>query len=221
MLSIQEFIFIALKNGQTNCIPYAQPSVPFLRNESFPQKFACISKAEMELNQGFRLLWEQHVAWTRMLIISIAASLPDEALVTERLLRNPPDMANVFRRYYGDEIAARFSSLMRDHLVLAAQLVKATKVGKNQAATEAEKKWYANADEIAAFLNSINPNWPESVLMHMLHEHLRMTKSEAVLRLSKNYKADIEAYDQIEKQALEMADAFTNGIVKQFPDAFN
>jgi hypothetical protein len=156
-----------------------------------------------------------------MLIISIAASLPDEALVTERLLRNPPDMANVFRRYYGDEIAARFSSLMRDHLVLAAQLVKAAKAGNNQAATEAEKKWYANADEIAAFLNSINPNWPESVLMHMLHEHLRMTKSEAVLRLSKNYKADIEAYDQIEKQALEMADAFTNGIVKQFPDAFN
>ncbi|MCZ8513047.1 LysM peptidoglycan-binding domain-containing protein [Paenibacillus filicis] len=201
--------------------PYARPAVPFLRNESIPiQHSVCISKAEVELNQVFRLLWEQHVAWTRMLIISIAANLPDEALVTEHLLRNPPDMAAVFKRYYGEEIAARFNSLMRDHLVLAAQLVKAAKAGNKQAAAEFEKKWYANADEIAAFLNRINPNWPTSVLMNMLHEHLRMTKDEAVFRLSKKYKSDIEAFDQIEKQALEMADAFTKGIVQQFPHAF-
>lgn len=206
-------------NGLLNYIPYAQSSVPFLRN--IPAHYAaCISKAEVELNQQFRMLWSQHVAWTRMLIISIAASLPDEAFVTERLLRNAPDMAAVFRRYYGDEIAARFNSLMREHLVLAAQLVKAAKAGDSQAAADAEKKWYANADELAAFLSSINPYWPKSVLTNMLHEHLRMTKEEAVFRLNGNYKADIEAYDQIEKQALEMADAFTNGVVKQFPNAF-
>ncbi|MEK3916791.1 LysM peptidoglycan-binding domain-containing protein [Paenibacillus sp. FSL H7-0331] len=207
--------------GQSNYNPYAQPVVPFLRYESVsPQKSACISSAEVELNQAFRTLWEQHVAWTRMLIISIAESLPDEALVTERLLRNPPDMANVFKHYYGEEIAKRFSALFREHLVLAAQLVKAAKAGNSRAAAEAEKNWYANADEIAAFLNSINPNWPKADLRNMLHEHLRMTKDQAVFRLSKKYKSDIATYDQIEKQALEMADAFTNGIVKQFPNHF-
>jgi hypothetical protein len=211
----------SFQNGY-NYIPYAQPSLPSLRNESASvQNTLTISKAEEELNQMFRMLWEQHVAWTRMLIISIAAGLPDEDLVTERLLRNPPDMAAVFRRYYGDRIASRFSRLMRDHLVLAAQLVKAAKAGNSQAAAEEEKKWYANADEIAAFLSSINPNWPKSVLMNMLHEHLRMTKDEAVFRLTKKYKSDIAVYDQIEKQALEMADAFTEGIVKQFPNIFN
>jgi hypothetical protein len=40
---------------------------------------------------------------------------------------------------------------MRDHLVLAATLVKAAKAGNSQAAAEAEKKWYTNADEIAVF----------------------------------------------------------------------
>lgn len=87
-------------------------------------------------------------------------------------------------------------------------------------AMNGEKKWYANADEIASFLNSINPNWPKSVLLNMLHEHLRMTKNEAVFRLSQKYQSDIDEYDKIEKQALEMADAFTDGIVKQFPNAF-
>jgi hypothetical protein len=121
---------------------------------------------------------------------------------------------------YGEEIATRLSSLFREHLVLAAQLIKAAKKGNKQEAAETEKKWYANANEIAAFLNSINPNWPKSALTSMLHEHLRMTKDEAVFRLSKKYKSDIEEYDRIEKQALEMADAFTEGIVKQFPNVF-
>jgi len=206
---------------QTNYIPYRQSPTPFFRMEwGTAQSKTCISKAEVELNQSFRTLWEQHVAWTRMLIISIAEGLSDEALVTERLLRNPTDMAVIFKYYYGDTIASQFESLMREHLVLAAQLVKAPKAGNNQAAAEAEKKWYANADEIASFLNSINPNWPKSVLENMLHEHLRMTKNEAVFRLSKKYESDIEAFDQIEKQALEMADAFTAGIVAQFPNAF-
>lgn len=205
-----------------NYVPYAQTSVPYLRNEPVPlQHSGFISKAEAELNQTFRTLWEQHVAWTRMLIISIAADLPDQAPVTERLLRNPPDMAAVFRRYYGDKIASQFSSLFRDHLVIAAQLVKAAKAGNSRAAAEAEKRWYANADDIAAFLSSINPNWPKPVLTKMLYDHLHMTKEEAVLRLSHKFKSDIETFDRIEKQALEMADAFTDGIVKQFPHLFN
>ncbi|RAV23444.1 hypothetical protein DQG23_01905 [Paenibacillus contaminans] len=155
-----------------------------------------------------------------MLIISIASGLPDEAAVTERLLRNAPDMAAVFRRYYGGRVASEFNRLFTEHLVLAAQLVKAAKAGNSKAVAEAERKWYANADEIAAFLSRINPNWPKPVLQKMLHEHLRLTKAEAVQRLSQNYKADIATYDQIEKQALEMADAFTEGIVKQFPHKF-
>ncbi|RKN85616.1 hypothetical protein [Paenibacillus ginsengarvi] len=99
-----------------------------------------------------------------MLIISIAEELRDEEFVTNRLLRNPSDMAAVFKRYYGDKIATQFNSLMREHLVLAAQLVKAAKAGNSQAAAEIEKKWYANADELAAFLSSINPYWSKSAL---------------------------------------------------------
>ncbi|TMV46437.1 acetylglutamate kinase [Paenibacillus mesophilus] len=174
----------------------------------------------MDLINEMRTLWEQHVAWTRMLIISIASDLPDEALVTKRLLRNPPDMAAVFRRYYGDEIASQFNKLFTDHLVIPARLVKAAKAGDQKAAAEEEKKWYANADELAAFLSGINPNWSEKALKAMLHEHLKLTKSEAVYRLTKDYAADIAVFDEIEKQALAMADEFANGIVKQFPDRF-
>jgi hypothetical protein len=180
------------------------------------QQAACVSRAEFMLGREFRSLWEQHVAWTRMLIISIAESLPDEEPVTERLLRNPSDMAAVFQRFYGERIAARFRDLFRQHLTLAAQLVKAAKAGNEREAAELEQQWYANADAIAAFLNGINPYWPQAVLRRMLREHLRMTKDEAVFRLQRDFPSDIAMYDQIERIALEMADTFTDGIVRQF-----
>lgn len=167
-----------------------------------------------------RMLWEEHIAWTRMTIISIAANLPDQDLVVKRLLRNSADMEAVFRPFYGNETASRFGSLMKDHLATAVQLVIAARAGDSKAAADAERKWYANADEIAAFLNSINPNWPKEAIMAMLHDHLALTKSEAVARLAGDYATDIAVYDKIEKQALTMADALTGGIVKQFPDKF-
>ncbi|MFX3631717.1 MAG: hypothetical protein ACE3L7_11460 [Candidatus Pristimantibacillus sp.] len=215
-------MFYGAQRWYTGCIPCEQqlPISNYRMGSSSMYNPACISKTEEVLNQVFRLLWEQHVEWTRMLIISIAEELPDEVPVTERLLRSAKDMTEVFRFYYGNQIAEHFDTLMTEHLVLAAQLVKAAKAGDSQAAAESERQWYDNADEIAAFLSGFNPNWSEPALKHMLHEHLRMTKDEAVFRLSKQYQADIDTYDHIEKQALDMADEFTAGIVKQFPFAF-
>lgn len=181
----------------------------------------CVTTSEeVRLRNTIRLLWEQHVEWTRMTIISIAADLADEALVTGRLLRNPSDSEMVLRLLYGNEKAARFRSLLREHLVIASELVKAAKAGDSKAAADAERRWYANADEIAAFMNEINPFWSREAFTKMLHTHLALTKSEAVARLSKDYARDIAIYDEIEMQALEMADAMVEGILKQFPDRF-
>lgn len=210
----------SLSVGQVICIP--GPSQHLLHPGASIQS-PCpegVSKAEVDLKSNMRMLWEQHVAWTRMTIISIAANLADEELVTKRLLRNPSDFEALLRPLYGDEKAAQSARLFTDHLVIAAQLVKAAKAGDSKAAAEAEQRWYANADEIAAFLNRINPFLSEEAFRTMLHEHLALTKSEAVARLNQDYASDIAFYDQIEKQALMMADAMTEGIVQQFPDIF-
>jgi len=197
--------------------PHFYAAYPWDRNEVLPgSQEVCVPAEVVKLNQLFRTLWEQHVAWTRMLIISIAEGLADEAVVTERLLRNPTDMAQIFEHYYGKPVGDEFNRLFTQHLVLAAELVKEAKAGQTEAAAEAERKWYANADEIAAFLSSINPNWNEEDLKGMLHEHLKLTKEEAVLRLQKQYKQDIAKFDEIEQQALTMADAFASGISIQF-----
>ncbi|WP_309245277.1 acetylglutamate kinase [Clostridium estertheticum] len=175
-----------------------------------------ISKKEMDLRNVMRSLWEQHIAWTRMTLISIIKDLPDVDFVTNRLLRNPIDFGRALEVFYGYEIASQFSDLFKSHLVIAAQLVKAAKAGDSKGSADAEKRWYANADEIAVFLSRINPYWSQENWKMMLYEHLRMTKSEAVNILNNNDEKSITEYDEIEKQALKMADVMAEGIAKQF-----
>ena len=176
----------------------------------------CFSEAALYLRDCFRLLWGQHVYWTRMTIISIAFDLPDLELTTKRLLRNAPDFAKIFRHFYGDKTASEFNRLLTDHLVIAAEIVKAAKAGNTRAVEASEKKWYSNADEIVCFLNDINPNWSVEHMRAMWYKHLALIKEEAVARLSKNYAKDIALFNQIEKEALLMADSFFMGISCQF-----
>lgn len=175
-----------------------------------------ITEKELDLMNEMRMLWEQHGAWTRMAIISMVFGLPDEKPVVNRLLRNPVDIAKVLVPFYGEKNASTFSNLLKDHLVIASQLIKETKAGHNKNAKEAEIKWYENANQIATFLSTINPYWPWEKWKTMFYKHLGLVKAQAVAMLTKDYKAGIDAYDKNEIELLEMADMMSEGIIKQF-----
>ena len=178
---------------------------------------ACMNKnIAVSLNSKIRVLWEQHVYWTRMVILGIVFHSPDLEQTTARLLRNATDFGRVFRCFYGSTIGNEIEHLIRDHLVIAAELVKAAKAGDTRTAARAEKKWYENADEIVNFLRRINPYWNPKQMRDMWYEHLALTKQEAVDTLNNNYAASIATFNRIEKLALIMADEFSTGIIEQF-----
>lgn len=181
---------------------------------------SCISKQQVRLKSSMRLVWEQHVYWTRMTIISLAFNLPDVDYVTARLLRNATDMGNLLEPFYGHKIAAKFSNLIREHLLIAAELVKAAKAGNQRAVAAIERRWYANGEEIAEFLSKINPFISKTEFQKMFFEHLALTTREAVLILQKDFQSSIAVFDKIEVEALQMADTITAAIVKQFPKKF-
>ncbi|UTG81112.1 acetylglutamate kinase [Bacillus paranthracis] len=196
--------------------PYHNPYVQFdtsVRNYR-------ISKNENFLKGYMRSLWEQHVAWTRLAIISIVFNLPDVNITVRRLLQNATHMGLSLEPFYGEDAVKKYSTLIKDHLVIAADLVKAAKAGDQNSATAIEKKWYANGDEIVAFLTSINPYIDKEAFRNMFYEHLALTKAEALAFLNKDYEAGVKLYDKIEKEALEMADMITKAIVQQFPQVF-
>ncbi|MBI5676362.1 MAG: glycosyltransferase [Nitrospirae bacterium] len=178
------------------------------------------SKSAIDLRMNMRMLWEDHITWTRNYIISAVADLEDAGKVAERLLKNQDDIGDAIKPVYGDDAGKKLTVLLRDHIMVATEVVKAAKAGNDEELTKANKKWYANADDIAVFLSGANPNWPKKDLEDMLYKHLEYTTQEVVSRLKKDWPSDIKAYEKGHTHMLMFADTLTDGIVKQFPDKF-
>jgi hypothetical protein len=182
---------------------------------------AKISQPELALRNDMRRLWEDHVTWTRLAIISLTTDAPDTEATVGRLLQNQTDIGDAIEPFYGRAAGDELTRLLREHILIAADLVGAARAGDQAAVANAQARWSANADEIAGFLASANPrSWRPGELKAMLHEHLRLTTDEAVARLQRDWTADVAAYDQIHLQALEMADHLSSGIAQQFPRRF-
>jgi hypothetical protein len=109
---------------------------------------------------------------------------------------------------------------LKDHILIAVDLLNAAKAGNASAVEEVEKKWYDNGDDIATFLSEANPNWTKEDLVSMINEHLSLTKTEAVARLTGDYATDIKTFDALYVHAVTMADTFTDRIVIQFEGQF-
>ena len=173
------------------------------------------------LHDDMRKLWEDHITWTRLAIVSFAGGLPDLPATENRLLQNQADIAAAIRPYYGAAASAKLRTLLRAHILGAVALLQAAKAGDNAALTRAHDAWYANGNDIADFLSGANPrNWPRGEMRTMMKTHLDETLKEAVDRLNGRFDADIRDYDAVHRSILEMADMLSDGIVAQFPSRF-
>lgn len=198
------------------------PGERFLMQHSNPNPMACPNPSmQMGLIKNMRLAWEQHVYWTRMLLISIAERLKDQSGVTAKILQNPGDIAGIYANYYTAGVAKTIEQLLTEHLQIGAALITALRDEKTGEADNLNRQWYINADKIADAFGSINPYYGNEDVRKMLYSHLQLTTQEVAMRLAGNYPADIEAFDKVEQEALMMADYFSSGIMRQFPQKFS
>jgi len=168
-----------------------------------------------------RKLWEDHITWTRLYILSAAENSADKDATTQRLLQNQVDIGNAVKPYYGDAAGNQLTALLKDHILGAAGILAAAIAGDNAGVQAASDKWYANANDIAAFLNGANPNnWPLATLQSAMKTHLDQTLQEAVDHLQGNHAADVADYDMVHEHILMMADVLSGGIINQFPNQF-
>jgi len=180
-----------------------------------------ISKKEFVLRQDMRKLWEDHVTWTRLAVISLTTDSPDTAATVARLLKNQTDIGNAIKPFYGPAAGKQLTALLREHILIAADLIAVARKGDQEGIVSEQARWTANADQIATFLSKANPrSWKPGSMKAMMRDHLRLTTDEVVARLQKNWAADVRAYDRIHVQILHMSDMLSDGLVKQFPSRF-
>jgi hypothetical protein len=182
---------------------------------------AALTQKQVALRSNMRRLWEDHITWTRLAIISLTTNSPDTEATVGRLLKNQTDIGNAVKPFYGNAAGNELTKQLRTHILIAADVIAAAKSGDAAKLADAQARWARNGDDIAAVLNSVNPrNWKLAAMKAELRMHLKLTTEEAVARLNGNWNADVAAYDKIHRHALHLSDLLSTGLIKQFPGRF-
>ena len=199
----------------------ALAAAPSNARDTHASSARALTARQAAFHDDMRKLWEDHITWTRLAIVSFAGGLPDLQATEARLLANQTDIGNAIKPYYGRAAGNRLTALLRQHILGAVALLQAAKSGDSSAITKASTAWYANGNQVADFLHTANPdNWSRKEMRAMMKTHLDQTLKEAQDRLAGNFAADIVDYEAIHRHILEMADELSNGIMRQFPRRF-
>jgi hypothetical protein len=182
----------------------------------FPDSFSAsqASTAQTDLTLAVNKLWEDHVSWTRFYIMSATAGLPDIDAAAGRLLQNQVDIGNAVKPAFGDAAGDQLTTLLKEHITTAVEILAAAKAGDKAKLTDANTRWYANADQIAEFLSKANPDqWPLNEMKTMMKDHLDLTLAEATARLNSDWAGDVAAYDKVHNEILDMSGMLAKGLL--------
>ncbi|MDQ0300498.1 DUF917 family protein [Salibacterium salarium] len=181
-----------------------------------------VSQSEVQFENEFRRLWIDHVMWTSNYITSATtAGAEDQEQVLARLLKNQEEIGNAVKPVYGEDAGNKLTDLLKEHIVIAGKIVDAAKNEKEDIVNQLNKEWYTNADDIAEFLSGANPNLKNENLKKLLYTHLELVTDDLIASLEKEWDARIVAIDEGITHIILMADAISDGVVKQFPEKFN
>jgi hypothetical protein len=117
------------------------------------------------LKQDMRRLWTEHVVWTRDYIVAAVADQPDQQAAATRLMKNQDDIGAAVAAYYGPAAGTKMTALLKEHISIAVDLIKAAKTGDKPGQQRADAAWHRNAEDIADFLSKANPHWPRATLV--------------------------------------------------------
>jgi hypothetical protein len=214
-------LVVATGCGEDDSVAVADQAVAAEHDDHATASPAIHTEAGHQFQDDMRKLWEDHVTWTRLAIVSFIDDLDDLDATVARLMQNQTDIGNAIKPFYGDEAGEQLTKLLEGHINGAVELMTAAKAGDQPQVKQETKAWYRNGNQIADFLSGANPdNWPREEMRSMMSTHLDQTLAEAVQRLEGDHEAEVATYDEIHDHILEMADALTDGIVAQFPDQF-
>lgn len=205
----------------SGCSSNNGPKEPLKVSNTMATEMPMAENKSHNLKTAMNKLWEDHVTWTRNVILCLVDGLPGADQALNRLMQNQVDIGNAIKPYYGDAAGNKLTELLKSHIAISAEVVQSAKAGNKTGLDSANKKWSANANEISVFLNKANPNWALAEMQMMMNDHLKLTTDEAVERIKKNFDADVVAFDKVHEEILKMSAMLADGIIKQFPEKFN
>ena len=177
-------------------------------------------EAAAMLKQNMRKLWTDHVVWTRMYIMEAVGDQPDAAAAAARLMKNQEDTGNAIAAYYGADAGKQLTTLLKEHISIAVDIIKAAKAGDNAGQKAADTRWRQNADQIATFLSKANPHLPKDDVKGLLLAHGGHHIQQIQQLKDRQYDAEAKTWDEMKKHVYQIADATADALAKQFVKKF-
>jgi len=176
----------------------------------------------LDLRLTLRDLWVDHIFWARSAVI--AAKLGDKEAMNvsiQKVLDNAKKMSSAVATIYGKEAGDRLLQLLNGHAKGVVDYAVGALSKDEALKSKANQDLYRNAEDIANFLSSANPrNWSKETLLALLNGHVGHHIMQINTIVAGDWEKESGVWKEMVSNVYQIADALTDGIVKQFPDKF-
>lgn len=174
-----------------------------------------------QTDAALRDLWVGHVFWVRNVAVETMAGNPAGAAAAENeAVANAKQIAAAIEPFYGKAASEKLFGLLAGHYGAVKQYLEATVANSAANQDAARQGMGANAEQLAIFLSSANPNLPIDALRGMLLAHGGHHIQEIQQLRDKQYAEEAKTWDAMKIHMYGIADALTGAIAKQFPTKF-
>jgi hypothetical protein len=171
-----------------------------------------------QAQDALRDLWVGHVFWVRNVVVETLAGNAAAAKAAEdQVVANARQIAGAIEPFYGKAASEKLFGQLAGHY----GAIKEWLLAKDAAGQEAAfKKLVANAEEIATFLSSANPNLPKDTLRGLLLAHGGHHIQQIRQLRDRDYDAEAQTWQAMTQHMYVIADALAGALHKQFPAKF-
>lgn len=197
-----------------------------------PLPTVVINEQTLLFRMDSRTLWTRYALGMINFSVSDFGNMPGTPAVEKNLSRNAAAVGDYFIPYYGITAGTKVGVLLSILLVNGTRVVEAIKNKKTDLAVYVDI-WRRQIDDLATYLNELNPgHYPKVLLIEMLTNLTGFWVDDFTARFKEDFAADAVALDNILKVAVSglpnhtskgyssLADLLSRGIVAQFPLSF-
>ena len=175
-----------------------------------------VGSEQLALISNLRQLWLQLAIWSRSLIVSTAAGLGDIQMITDRLTYLPDALSRLMGQYFEPQEADHIRELLEEHISTMAALFAAETAKNDQTVNQETVNLYDNAVRIADYLVSINAYWNREQWIALLDDYIQMLLVDLVARMGGDFTKEIDVFDDLQTQAIKIADYMSSGMMSKF-----
>lgn len=175
----------------------------------------------MQTDAALRDLWVGHAFWVRNVVIARAAHNKAAAAAAEaQVVANAKGIAAAIAPLYGQVAADQLFGLLAAHYGAVKDYLQATLAGSEAKQALATKQLTDNAEAIATFLSTANPNLPADAVRGLLLAHGGHHIQQIQQLKARQYAEEAQTWTAMSGHMYAIADALTGALAKQFPDKF-